>query len=57
MALFLGLGISPVLALGMDRAGLLAVVAGLLKVVGAQLVIVLEVGRVVLEADTLVCCV
>ena len=57
MAVFLGLGISPVLALGMDRAGLLAVVAGLLKVVGAQLVIVLEVGRVVLEADTLICCV
>ena len=57
MALFLGLGISPVLALGMDRARLLAVVAGLLKVVGAQLVIVLEVGRVVLEADALVCCV
>ena len=37
----------------MDGAGLLAVVAGLLKVLGPELDIVLVVGRVLFVADTL----
>ena len=54
MALFQGLHPSPKLALGVDGTGLLAVIAGLLKVLVAKLHIVLEVGRVVFETDALV---
>ena len=54
VALFQGLHPSPKLALGVDGTGLLAVIAGLLKVLVAKFHIVLEVGCVVFETDAIV---